>query len=479
MPRLRIVAIKALMTRRNIATKFELSQLCGTGYGRIRELLEGADNRVDEAMVKKSLSLIEQQGNGKALGRFLLEKGLISQDQFKAITTHIQKVAATEEAKKGAGSVARARAGNRPSGKGIRVVDAANADFSKLVGQPLASYLREARQLGASDLHFQVDAPPYLRLHGQIVYLKHPVLTPEYTEPRILEILDDFGRDVFTKHNDHDCCVELEHGRYRMNVARQRKGVDAVFRVIPAKVPTIEELHLPEALKKFTKYRQGIVLVTGAAGSGKTATMAALIDLINREQHDHIVTVEDPIEYIIGSQSCNLNQREVRKHTETYATALRSAMRSDPDYICVGEMRDLETVSMAITAAETGHLVFATLHTTNAVRSVDRIIDIFPPKEQEQIRSMVSESLRGVISQNLVPRADGLGREPAIEVLFATPAVGNMIREKKTFQLSSALQTGAKLGMITMDDSLGELVKKKIITRETAHFFAFQKERFE
>src|SRR5690606_35858497 len=226
--------------------------------------------------------------------------------------------------------------------------------------------------------------------------------------------------------------------------------------------------------RKSTKSRQWSVLIPGPAGCGKTSTMAALIEIINSEQHDHIVTVEDPIEYIIPSKGCNVNQRQVHRHTESYASALRSAMRSDPDYICVGEMRDLETVSMAITAAETGHLVFATLHTTNAIRSVDRIIDIFPPKEQEQIRAMVSESLRGVISQILVPRADGLGREPALEVLFVTPAVGNLIREKKTFQLASVLQTGAKQGMVMMDDSLAHLVRKNVITKETARYYAAQ-----
>ncbi|HZN56433.1 MAG TPA: type IV pilus twitching motility protein PilT, partial [Planctomycetota bacterium] len=239
-----------------------------------------------------------------------------------------------------------------------------------------------------------------------------------------------------------------------------------------------EDLHLPPVLRRFTEYRQGIVLITGPAGAGKTATMAALVDIINEKQHDHIVTVEEPIEYIIESKNCNVSQRNVRVHTDTFASALRSAMRADPDYICVGEMRDLETMSMAITAAETGHLVFGTLHTTNAVRSIDRLIDVFPPKEQDQIRAMVSESMRGVISQQLVPRADGLGREPALEIMFATSAVANMIRERKTFQLPSVLQTGTKLGMTTMDDSIGELLKQKIITRETAHYYAESPERF-
>jgi len=198
--------------------------------------------------------------------------------------------------------------------------------------------------------------------------------------------------------------------------------------------------------------------------------MAALLDIINQERKDHIVTVEDPIEYLFEPKNCNVNQRHVRRHTANFATALRSAMRADPDVIMVGEMRDLETISMAITAAETGHLVLATLHTTNAVRSIDRLIDVFPPKEQEQIRAMVSESMRGVISQQLIPRADGLGREPALEIMIATPAVGNLIRERRTFQLLSVLQTGKKLGMTTMDDSIRKLLNQGVITRERALF---------
>ncbi|MBI4582663.1 MAG: PilT/PilU family type 4a pilus ATPase [Planctomycetes bacterium] len=351
-------------------------------------------------------------------------------------------------------------------------------DFKKLAGKPLDEYLKISRQLGASDLHFQVDSPPFLRLHGRVVYLNHPVLAKEDTQPRIHEIMTPRERSVFEKSNDLDFCYEAGHGRYRANALRQRKGIDAIFRIIPDHIPTLEELHLPDTLKKFTKYRQGIVLITGPAGCGKSSTMAALIDIINQEQYDHIVTMEDPIEFIIPSKNCNVNQRHVRVHTHTFASALRSAMRADPDYMAVGEMRDLETISMAITAAETGHLVFGTLHTTNATRSVDRIIDVFPPKEQDQIRAMVSESLRGVISQQLIPRADGTGREPALEVLFTTPAVANIVRERKTFQLISILQTGAKQGMVMMDDSIAELLRQGHITKEEARFRAQNPDRF-
>lgn len=436
---------------------------------------------VQAEQVRDCLSLLEKAGNGNAtLGQVLVQKGFINAAQCQAIQQHVQKVESSS-APESPPSPAPAVASRRPApakAKPVHASELAQRDYSKLAAATLDAYLEEARKLGASDFHYQVDAPPFVRLHGEIVYLKHPVLRPEETEPKIHKLLTDFQLDVFKKHNDLDFSYEAPHGRYRASVCRQRKGIDAVFRLIPTQVPTIEELHLPPVIKRFTEYRQGIVLITGPAGSGKTATMAALIDLINEKQHDHIVTVEEPIEYIIESKGCNVSQRNVRVHTDTFASALRSAMRADPDYIAVGEMRDLETMSMAITAAETGHLVFGTLHTTNAVRSIDRMIDVFPPKEQDQIRAMVSESMRGVISQQLIPRADGLGREPALEIMFSTSAVANMIREKKTFQLPSVLQTGSKLGMTTMDDSIADLLRQKLITKESAAFYAESSERF-
>jgi twitching motility protein PilT len=318
-----------------------------------------------------------------------------------------------------------------------------------------------------------------VRVHGVLVRLKHPILAPEVTERAIRDLLTEQEWTQVSEHLDLDFCYEREsHGRYRTNVFRQRKGWDIVFRLIPKSVPTLEELHLPDVLRQFTHFNQGIVLVTGPAGSGKSATMAALIDIINGDRYDHIVTVEDPIEYIFQSKNCNVNQRHVRRHTSTFSTALRSAMRADPDVIMVGEMRDLETISMAITAAETGHLVIGTLHTTNAVRSIDRIIDVFPPREQEQIRAMVSESMRGVISQQLLTRADGLGVEPALEIMFATPAVANLIRESRTYQLLSVLQTGKKQGMTTMDDSIRALLHRGLISRETAIYHSEDPDSF-
>ena len=443
----------------------------------------------DEAQVRKYLATMEKSGD-EGLGKLLLENSLISASDYQRISARVKQMVeqgAKEASEEAAGEApgedkaeSRKAFGKIPpaSGPGVTVAQLEEMDFSHLAGGPIDDYLVEARKVGASDFHFQVDSPPFMRLHGSIVYLKHPALSAEDTQARIEETLNEFELKTFKEKNDLDFCYVKDHGRYRASALRQRKGIDAIFRIIPNKIPTLSELHLPEVLAKFTKYRQGIVLITGPAGSGKTATMTALLDIVNREQNDHIVTVEDPIEYIIPSRNCNVNQRHVEVHTETYASALRSAMRSDPDYICVGEMRDLDTVAMAITAAETGHLVFGTLHTTNATRSVDRIIDVFPPKEQEQIRAMVSESIRGVISQQLLPREDGLGREPALEIMDATPAVANMIRERKTFQLQSVLQTGTKKGMCTMDDSILGLLRKKIITRETAQFHAEIKDRF-
>jgi twitching motility protein PilT len=438
---------------------------------------------VDEGKIKECFALLAKGADkGGGLGKLLLRKGYITANQFRLIESHVQKL--TRNGQAGAAAAASVREppavlrGREDVTDRVRVQDLAQRDYSHMAGKGLDAYLQEARRIGASDFHYQVDSPPFVRLHGEIVYLRHPRLDPEDTEPRILEILKDYEKEIFRKHNDLDFCYEAPHGRYRANVCRQRKGVDAVFRIIPRKLPTLEELNLPPVLERFTHYRHGLVLITGPAGCGKTATMAALIDIVNQRQHDHIVIVEEPIEYVVESKNCNVSQRHVRVHTNSFITALRSGLRADPDYICVGEMRDLETVSMAITAAETGHLVFATLHTTNSMRSIDRIIDVFPPKEQDQIRSMVSESMRGVISQQLLPRADGLGRVPACEIMFATPAVCNLIRERKTFQLPSVLQTGSRQGMITMDDSIAELVRKKLITRETAAFYAENKARF-
>jgi len=258
-------------------------------------------------------------------------------------------------------------------------------------------------------------------------------------------------------------------------VVRQRLGVEIVFRVINTHVRTMDELGLPEHLKLLTRYQNGLILATGSVGTGKSTTLAAMIEYINTERRDHIITLEDPIEYVITSRNCHVSQREVFTHTESFATALRAALREDPDVIMVGEMRDLETISLAITAAETGHLVLATLHTSNASRTLDRLLDVFPTEQQEHVRVMVAESLRGVISHQLIPKKDGTGRVLALEILTNTPAVANVIREAKTYMLPGIIQTGKKQGMRLMDDALIDLYDRGLISDEEAYERADQK----
>jgi twitching motility protein PilT len=352
-------------------------------------------------------------------------------------------------------------------------------DYSRLADSPLDEYLITARELGASDLHFTVGSPPFLRVHGKLVFMRHPVVSAQMGRDKIVSLLSEEQRERFFKRKDLDFTYDLAGaGRYRTNIHMQRRGVSAAFRVIYGKIRTLEELDMPPELRRLTEYSHGIVLITGPSGCGKSTTMTALVDIVNRERRDHIVMIEEPIEFVHESRGCNVTQREVRKHTESFHIALRASLREDPDVIVVGELRDLETISMAVTSAETGHLVFGTLHTTNATRTVDRILDVFPPREQEQIRSMVSESLRGAISQQLLPRADGKGRVPAVEVMFNTHAVANLIREHKTYQLPSVIQTGKKYGMRLMDDSIKELLSKGLITAETARRFAEDPSRF-
>jgi twitching motility protein PilT len=293
-------------------------------------------------------------------------------------------------------------------------------------------------------------------------------LTPEQTEDLAKKYLPEAELRRLEEKGDVDFAYAPEFGRFRASVVKTRLGWEMVFRVISTELRSMDELQLPEAIKPLLEYHNGLVLVTGAVGSGKSTTLAALIDEINRQRTDHIITLEDPIEYVIESNGCHVNQREVHTHTESFSHALRAALREDPDVIMVGEMRDLETISLAITAAETGHLVLATLHTGSAARTLDRILDVFPTEQREQIRIMVGESLRGVISQQLVPRKDGSGRELALELLVNTPAVSSIVREGKTFMLPGVMQTGKNVGMIMMDDALLDLYKKGIISKEEA-----------
>jgi twitching motility protein PilT len=338
-------------------------------------------------------------------------------------------------------------------------------------------YLAVAKESGASDIHLSVNSPPVWRRFGLLepIWLQAEPLTAADTERLAMDFLTPPQKELLASRGDVDFAYATEIGRFRASVVRQRTGYDIVFRIISDQVRSMDDLGLPEQLKLLTEFHNGLVLVTGSVGSGKSTTLAALVDQINRSRHDHIITLEDPIEYLIPSQACHVTQREVHTHTKSFANALRGALREDPDVIMVGEMRDLETISLAITASETGHLVLGTLHTSNAARTLDRLLDVFPTDQRDQIRIMVSESLRGIISQQLVPRADGNGRALAIEILMNTPAVGNVIREGKTFMLPGIIQTGKKLGMKLMDDSLLELFQSGLITAEEAVYRAEQK----
>jgi twitching motility protein PilT len=330
--------------------------------------------------------------------------------------------------------------------------------------------LEFAVKQGASDLHLSAGEPPMMRVHGVIKKLNVPALTREVAHSMIFDIMNDYQQKLYQEKLEADFSIELPGGtcRFRVNAFVQRRGESAVFRQIPTKILSFEELGLPVILKTVAKYSKGLVLVTGPTGSGKSTTLAAMVDFINREDFAHILTIEDPVEFVHQSKNCLVNQREVGPHTLSFANALRSGLREDPDIILVGEMRDLETISLALTAAETGHLVFATLHTSSAPKTIDRIIDVFPAQEQGQVRSALSESLRAVISQTLLKKADGKGRVAALEIMIGVPAVRNLIRESKIHQIPSIMQTGTQYGMQTLDQVLVELVTKRVVTLDEA-----------
>jgi twitching motility protein PilT len=345
----------------------------------------------------------------------------------------------------------------------------ARPTFDLETPRALDRLLEHALSVGASDLHVHSGAPLKIRVDGRMSDLAGDLLAARVAARMVDEILTPEQQAALRERGQIDFAYTLPgKGRFRSNAYRQQRGVDAVFRVIPPHPPSLGDLGLPTSLARLANYHQGMVLLTGPAGCGKSSTLAALLNIINEDRHDHIITIEDPIEYIHPSKKCVVNQRQVGPHTGSFARALRGALREDPDVIAIGELRDLETISLALTAAETGHLVLATLHTNNAIRTVNRILGVFPPNQQDQIRTMVSESLRAVVSQRLVTRADGGGRVPALEILMANKAVGNLIRENKTFQIKSVLQTGASQGMCQLDASLAELVKSQVITREEA-----------
>jgi twitching motility protein PilT len=450
-----------------------------------------------------------QAPNEKRLGEILVETGMLTQAQLEKVLRARQQMIAKQRAKSAvsealpepeAGAVATpernpdpphgkrgeaARAasgaseGKSPRGEAARAASGASEGKSPRGeaaraasgggSAELLARLRQGIERGASDVHIHAGSPFRLRLHGRFEAVGEEPIARDDAERMLRSALTPAQAERFDERGEVDFAWTVpDLGRFRVNVYRQLRGMDGVFRSIPARVPTLADLGLPTSLAKFTNYHQGLVLVTGPANCGKSSTLAALVDLINEERAEHILTVEDPIEVLHPAKRCVVNQRTVGPHTGSFARALRAALREDPDVIVIGELRDLETISLALTAAETGHLVFATLHTSGAIRTLNRVVGVFPADQQDQVRSMVSESLRAVISQRLVPAADGKRRVPALELLVNNKAVGNMIRENKAFQLQSVMQMGAAQGMALLDDSLARLVKEKVVAKEEA-----------
>ncbi len=341
--------------------------------------------------------------------------------------------------------------------------------------------LKKAIEIGASDLHVAVGAQPMYRLHGDLQKDESMgELTGIDARKLLHEIMTEEQIERFEQLNDIDFAYEVHDvGRFRANIFAQNLGIGAAFRVIPQHITPLEELNLPHPVNEFTRIRRGFVLVTGPTGSGKSTTLASMIDYINRHRRAHILTIEDPLEFIHHNKQSLINQREIGTHSPSFSSALRSAFREDPDVILVGEMRDLETIGLAITAAETGHLVFGTLHTSNAAKTIDRIIDVFPTTQQAQVRTQLSESLSGVIAQQLLKRSDGSGRVAAVEILVGVPALGHLIREGKTYQILSIIQTGRREGMQTMDQAIVDLLKQEIISPEEAYSKCVDRETFQ
>ena len=343
----------------------------------------------------------------------------------------------------------------------------------------LDPFLKSLVQQGGSDLHMASGLQPVMRIHGEMVRVKYKELVHEELKQILFELIDEGKKKVFEETGDLDFAYEIEGvARFRVNFFMQKRGIASVFRQIPSNVQTADELGLPAVCKELALLEKGLVLVTGPTGSGKSTTLAAIIDYANKNRKDHIITIEDPIEFVHQSQGCVVNHREVGPHTKSFSAALRAALREDPDIIMVGELRDLETISLALEAAATGHLVFGTLHTQSATKTVDRVINVFSADEQAQIRTTLSEALKAVVAQTLFKRVDKPGRIPALEILLCTPAVANLIREGKTFQLSTAIQTGRSIGMQSLDDAIMDLLKKNIVSPDEAYRKSIDKAKF-
>jgi twitching motility protein PilT len=431
-----------------------------------------------------------QGGEGGApIGQVLVNKGWITPDQLQKLIQYQKDYLARRQAAPAAPAQAPASvpvgapvdpapaAPTRATPNATRPVKA-RAASKQAVGtatNPLPSAARlealltRAVRMKASDLHLHSGSPVRLRRNGELEAEESVSLAPAEVEAVLLGAMTKEQRARFEASGEIDFAYTLPGvGRFRANVYRQQRGTDGVFRVIPAQPPSLEELGLPPTLARVVNFHQGLVLLTGPAGCGKSSTLAALLDILNTERRDHILTIEDPIEHLHPSKRCIVNQRQVSRHTESFARALRGALREDPDIVVIGELRDHETISLALSAAETGHLVLGTLHTGSAIRTINRILGVFPPNQQAQIRTMISESLKAIVSQRLVRTADGARRVAALEILMVNRAVGNLIREGKTFQILSVLQTGAPHGMCLMENSLAALVKAGTIAKDEA-----------
>lgn len=333
--------------------------------------------------------------------------------------------------------------------------------------------LKAAKEAGASDVHLTVGIPPKMRVNGKLTAMNYPKMLPADTLEVVLSVMNEAQRDKFEERGEYDMSFSIpETGRYRVNAYKQRGSAALAFRLVGTKMPSPEELGIPETVMELYQKKRGLVLVTGPTGSGKSTTLAAIIDKINNNREAHVITLEDPIEFLHQHKMSIVNQREIGLDSLNYASALRAALREDPDVILVGEMRDFETISVALTAAETGHLVLSTLHTLGAASTVDRVIDVFPPHQQHQVRVQLASVIEAVISQQLIPATDGTGRAAAFEVLHANHAVRNLIREAKAHQLPSIMQTNRKTGMITMDEAIQQLYERGRISRELAIQFA-------
>jgi twitching motility protein PilT len=377
--------------------------------------------------------------------------------------------------------VAKPTAPAPPSSHAIVKINSANASIRALPSTAkLVDYLTMARQAGCSDLHLVPCRKPLVRKQGQLVFLEEAPLSPERAKSLNFSLLTDDQKRHAEEHLQYEYAMEIPGaGRHRCNVFQQRVGWEGAYRIVPNYVPSLADIDAPPILQKLTEFHQGLILVTGPAGSGKTTTVAAMLDHINRHRTDHIITVEDPIEYILVPDKCQITQREVGNHTDNFGVALRGALRQDPDVIMVGELRDKETTGIAISAAETGHLVFATLHTNNTIRTVARILDVYPVSQRAQICVMVAESLRGIISQQLIPRRDGTGRVSAMEILIFTTGVAQIVKEGKSHQLLSHMQSGKRQGMQIMSDAIMSLYQNKVISGKEAWMHSENKDLFD